>query len=199
MRRRAATGRARRGRRPWRLSAEIPSTPSGQVPKFRLVDDVWSRARIETASPSSRGHGHEIVVKLCRARSRRCLVNGLAVRPVSVANRDRHRRPASRHHGRSAEAGGEATSIAAGDTHRGIPPGIENRSSAIVIRSGVIINRSHAVACARSGIGEDCQAGGTRQQLQRWLRNKLQIRQGPLGRVQRVDGRVCNCDVLGNV
>jgi hypothetical protein len=55
------------------------------------------------------GYGHEIVVKLCRALGRRCRVNYLAVRPGNVANRNRLRRLASLHHGRSAEAGGKAT------------------------------------------------------------------------------------------
>ena len=163
---------------PWSVGALCP-VQSLQIP-------ASMRARIRTASPSAGGHGHETVVKPNRALSRRYPVNHLAVRPVSIANRDRLQRPASRHHGRSAEARGKAGSIARGDTHRGTPPGIESSSSAVVVRSGVIVIRSHAVGCARSGHAEDCQAGGTRQQLQRWLRNELQIRQGPLGRMQRV-------------
>ena len=176
---------------PWSVGALCP-VQSLQIP-------ASMRARIRTASPSAGGHGHETVVKPNRVLSRRYPVNHLAVRPVSIANRDRLQRPASRHHGRSAEARGKAGSIARGDTHRGTPPGIESSSSAVVVRSGVIVIRSHAVGCARSGHAEDCQAGGTRQQLQRWLRNELQIRQGPLGRMQRVDGRVCDCAVLGHV
>jgi hypothetical protein len=126
------------------------------------------------------GMGHEIVVKFCRALSRRCRVDCLAVRPGNVANRNT-RRPASHHHGRSAETGGKATSAEAGGKRSGISPGVVNRSSAIV-------NRSNASGCARFNIGQDCQAGEIRQQLQRWLRNKLQIRQRPLGRVQLVGG-----------
>jgi hypothetical protein len=58
------------------------------------------------------GDDHEIVVKLRRAFSYCHPVNYIAVRPErcgSVANRNGLRRPASQHHGRSAEAGGKAT------------------------------------------------------------------------------------------
>src|SRR5580698_9095085 len=58
------------------------------------------------------GHRHEIVVKPCRALSRCSLVNGPAVRPGRIA--DQRQWPASRHHGRSAEAGGKAPYIAGG-------------------------------------------------------------------------------------
>jgi hypothetical protein len=116
------------------------------------------------------GECHEIVVKLYRAFSRRCLVNCLAVQPGSVANRTRRRRPASFHHGRSAEAGGKATSAEAGRKHGGISPDTVNRAN---------VDRSNAIA--RFSIGEDFQAGESRQQLQRWLRIKPSTRQRPLG------------------
>jgi hypothetical protein len=147
------------------------------VAKFgNLVDYRWQRRCIGTACPSLRGAGHEIVVRLCRALGRRCLVDCLAVGPRSIANRNTRRRPASHHYGRCAEAGLEATQAEGGGKHRGISPGIVSRSSAIV-------DRSNARGCARSNIKADCQAGESRHQLQRWLRNKLQIRQCPLGRM----------------
>jgi hypothetical protein len=47
----------------------------------------------------------------------------------SVANRDRRRHPASQHHGRSAEASGEATEAGAGGNSC-ISPGSANPSNA---------------------------------------------------------------------
>jgi hypothetical protein len=114
---------------------------------------------------------HEIVVRLCCAFSRRCFVNCLAVRPGSVANPNRLHQTASQHHGRSAEAGGKAKSFEAGGKHSGIAPQIAN----------VIVNGSNAIACAGLNIGEDCRAGESRQQLQRWLRIKPPTRQGSMG------------------
>jgi hypothetical protein len=124
------------------------------------------------------GDGHEIVVKPCRAFSCRYLVNCIAVRPErhgNVANRNRLRHRASQDHGRSAEAGGQATEAGAG----GASPDIVNRSNA---------NRSNVIGFARGNrsgarftIREACQAGEAQQQLQRWLRNKLQNRERPLG------------------
>jgi hypothetical protein len=142
------------------------------------------------ACPSSRGHGHEIVVELCRPLSRRCHVSCLAVRPGGVANRDT-RRPASQHHGRSAEAGGKAACAKGGGKHSGVPPDI-CISPNIANRSTAIVNLSCAVGSARFSIGEACQAGEIQQQLQRRLRNKLQNRQCPLGRVQLLGGMVVN-------
>jgi hypothetical protein len=84
------------------------------------------------------------------------------VRPGIVANRDRLRRPASHHHGRSAEAGGKATYAEAGGKHSGISPEIVSRTNAIV-------NRTNAIGCARFNTGKACQAGESQQQLQRWL------------------------------
>ena len=145
------------------------------------------------------GHGHEIVFKLCRAFTRRCLVNCLTVRAGSVANRDRLRCPASPHHRRSAEAGGKAAYFEPGGKDGGISPDIENRSRSVVSRSDVIVNRSNAIARARSDNAEDCQAGEIRQQLQWRLRNKLQNRQRPLDWLQPVDGGYCKYNFLGNV
>ena len=45
-----------------------------------------------------------------------------------------------------------------------------------------------AVGCAGSCHGEACPARERGQQLQRWLRIKLQTRQGPLGWMQRIGG-----------
>src|SRR5262249_51725522 len=42
--------------------------------------------------------------------------------------------------------------------------------------------------CAGAYHGEACTARETGQQLQRWLRIKLQTRQGPLGWMQRIGG-----------
>src|ERR1700688_861460 len=98
------------------------------------------------------GHDHEIVAKLSRALTRRYPVNCIAVRPErygSVANRNRVRYPASRHHGRcteaggkakQAEAGGKAKQAEAGDDHSCISPDTANLSN--------------TVACARFSISD---------------------------------------------
>ena len=54
-----------------------------------------------------------------------------------------------------------------------------------------------AVGCAGSCHGEACPARERGQQLQRWLRIKLQTRQGPLGWMQRIGGVLLS--FLGNV
>jgi hypothetical protein len=148
------------------------------------IRNLWYRALVGKAFSVPDGRTcHEIVVKLRRALSRRYFVNCIAVRPErygSVANRNRLRRHASYRHGRSAEADGKATQAGAGDKlscvapDSCISPGIANRSSGVV-------NLSSAAGSARFNIREACQAGEIQQQLQRWLRNKLQIRQCPLG------------------
>jgi hypothetical protein len=106
--------------------------------------------------PGLGAHGHEIVVKPCRALNCRYPVNCIAVRPEryrSVANRNRFRYPAAKHHGRSAEAGGKAiqaaavgkaTEAAAGGEHSCISPDAANHSNTI--------------ACARFSNGEACRA-----------------------------------------
>ena len=102
------------------------------------------------------GHGHEILVKHCRALSYRHLVNCIAVRPErygSVANRNRLRHPTSQHHDRRAEAGGKATEAAADGKHSCISPDIANHSNAIGTA-----NRSKAGACERFSNGEACRA-----------------------------------------
>jgi hypothetical protein len=96
------------------------------------------------------------------------------VRPRTIANRNELRRPDSSRHRRSAEAGGKATWAEPGGKHSGISPEIADRSN-------VIVDRSNAIGCAKFNIGEACYAGESQQQLQRWLRNKLQIRERPLG------------------
>jgi hypothetical protein len=128
--------------------------------------------------PGFGGDGHEIVVTLCRAFSYRYLVNFVAVRPKrygSIANRNRLRHPASYHQGRSAEAGGKATQAEAGGKHSCISPDIATHSSGIGTA-----NRSEAGACERFSNGEACRARENLQQLRRWLRNKLEIRQPTL-------------------
>jgi Zn ribbon nucleic-acid-binding protein len=135
-----------------------------------------------------------MVVKLCRAFRRRCLVDRLAVRPGSSANRNRLRRHASLRFGGSSEAGGKATSAEPGGKHSGVSPDIVDRA---VNRPSAIVNRPNAIGGARFSIGENCQPGEIRQQLQRWLRNKLQIRECSLGWMQRV-GRLF-FDLLGDV
>src|SRR5215467_14242642 len=94
------------------------------------------------------GGGHEIVVKLRRALSYRYPVNRIAVQPErygNVTNRNGPRRPASQHHGRRAEASGEATAGGKAGT----------RVSCISPGGG---NRSDATASERFGAREDCRA-----------------------------------------
>jgi hypothetical protein len=154
-----------------------PAAAAGGEPSAHIfstvgcsIQNVCYRAFTGTAVPSGFGRtGHEIVARLCRAFSRRCLINRLAVRPGSVANSNRLRRHASARHSRSAEAGGKATEAGAEHQHRGIPPDVLNR------------NRANAVVCAGFSDGEDCQPRSTRQQLQRWLRIELPKRQGSMG------------------
>jgi len=133
-------------------------------------------------SDFSGGYDHEIVIPLCRALGCRYPVNRIAVRPRrpgSAANRQH----ASHHHGRRAEAsgkaataGGNATRVRSGGTPSG--PGIAIHSN----------GDWDAVGCAGSYHGEACPARERGQQLQRWLRIKLQTRQGPLGWMQRIGG-----------
>jgi len=101
----------------------------------------------------------------------------------SVADRNRLRRYASQHHGRRAEAGGKAESSGGNATRvrsGGAPSGPD-----IAIHSN---GDWDAVGCAGSCHGEACPARERGQQLQRWLRIKLQTRQGPLGWMQRIGG-----------
>jgi hypothetical protein len=95
------------------------------------------------------GDDHEIVVKLRRALSYRYPVNRIAVLPErygNVSNRNRRRRPASQHHGRGAEASGEAT--AGGKAGAGGNSCISPDSA----------NPSNATASARFSTSEDCGA-----------------------------------------
>ena len=133
-------------------------------------------------SDFSGGYDHEIVIRLCRALGCRYPVNRIAVRPRrpgSAANRQL----ASQHHGRRAEASGKAAT-AGGNATRvrsgGTPSGPD-----IAIHSN---GDWDAVGCAGSCHGEACPARERGQQLQRWLRIKLQTRQGPLGWMQRIGG-----------
>ena len=141
---------------------------------------------IGTAKSVSGGYDHEIVIRLRRALSYRYPVNRIAEQPErygNVTNRNGLRHPASQHHGRSAEASGKAAT-AGGNATRvrsgGTPSGPD-----IAIHSN---GDWDAVGCAGSCHGEACPARERGQQLQRWLRNKLQTRQGPLGWMQRIGG-----------
>src|SRR5258705_5195531 len=141
------------------------------------------------------GQGHDILVKPFRTLSYCYLVNLVAVqleRYRSVADRNRLRRYASQHHGRRAEAGGKAESSGGNATRvrsGGAPSGPD-----IAIHSN---GDWDAVGCAGSCHGEACPARERGQQLQRWLRIKLQTRQGPLGWMQRIGGILLS--FLGNV
>ena len=150
------------------------------VTRFGMYDTFTYRDGI---SFPDGGTCHEIAVKLCRALSRRYFVNCIAVRPErygSVANRIGLHRPASQHHGRRAEAGGKATQAEAGGKHSCISPDIRV-SPDIAHRSTAIVNLSCGIGSPRFSIREACQAGEVQQQLQRWLRNKLQNRELTLG------------------
>ncbi len=127
--------------------------------------------------PALEGHGHEILIKPCRAFNHRCLVNNLAVRAGSVANPNRLRRHDSPRHGRRAETGGKAARVGAGSKHNCAASDCINSSNP---------NRPHAFVCAGFCDGEDCRPGESRQQLQRWLCVKLPKRQGSVGWMQRV-------------
>jgi hypothetical protein len=125
---------------------------------------------------------YENVIKPC-VLSCRYPVNCVAERHGGLANRNRPLQPASQHHGRSAEASGKAAT-AGGNAARvrsgGTPSGLD-----IAIHSN---GDWDAVGCAGACHGEVCPARERGQQLQRWLRIKLQTRQGPLGWMQRVGG-----------
>lgn len=127
--------------------------------------------------PALEGHGHEIVIEPCRAFNHRCLVDGLAMRPGSIANPNRPRCDAPPCHRRCAETGAKAARVGAGSKHNVIPPDRANRSN---------VNRARAFVCAGFCDGEDCQPGESRQQLQRWLCIKLSTRQRALDWMQRV-------------
>jgi hypothetical protein len=146
---------------------------------------VWASGR-HIPSRIWEGRGHEIVVKRCRALSYRYPVSRIAEQPErygNVTNRNGLQHPASQRHGRSAEASGKAAT-AGGNATRvrsgGTPSGPD-----IAIHSN---GDWDAVGCAGSCHGEACRARERGQQLQRWLRIKLQTRQGPLGWMQRIGG-----------
>lgn len=121
-----------------------------QTRKSWPIEDVWYRVPIGTAYPSFLGgYRHEVLVKLCRPLSDCHPVNDITERHGSLANRNRRRHPASHHHGRSAEACGEAT--AGGKAGAGGNRG----NSCISPDSG---NPSSATGSARFSTGEDCGA-----------------------------------------
>jgi len=135
----------------------------------------------------SRGYDHETVIRLCRALGCRYPVSRIAVRPRrpgSAANRQL----ASQHHGRRAEASGKAET-AGGNATRVRSGGTPSRPDIATHSNGDRdVDDWDAVGCAGSHHGEACPARERGQQLQRWLRIKLQTRQGPLGRMQRIGG-----------
>ena len=144
---------------------------------------------------------YENVIKPCRALSYRYPVNRIAEQPErygNVTNRNGLRHPASQHHGRSAEASGKAataggkavTRVRSGGTPSG--PDIASHSN-----GDWDADDWDAVGCAGSYHGEACPARERGQQLQRWLRIKLQTRQGPLGWMQRIGGVLLG--FLGNL
>jgi hypothetical protein len=145
------------------------------------------------------GYDHEIVIPLGRARSYRYPVDRIAEQPErygNITNRNGLRHPASQDHGRSAAAsgkaaaaGGNVTRVRSGGTPRG--PDIATHSN------GNWDGDWDAVGCAGSCHGEACPARERGQQLQRWLRIKLQTRQGPLGWMQRIGGVLLS--LLGNL
>ena len=152
----------------------------------------WCRAHMGNGKPDFSGeYDHEIVIRLCRALGCRYPVNRIAVRPQrsgSAANR----RHASHHLGRRAEASGKAAT--AGGNVTGVRSGGTPRGPDIGIRS----NGDWDVGdCAGSDHGKACPARERGQQLQRWLRVKLQKRQGPLGWMQRIGGLLLG--FLGNL
>jgi hypothetical protein len=116
--------------------------------------------------PASGEVPYAIVIWLRRAVTRRYFVDYLAVQHVRHGTLATHTKFfATRHLGRSAE-GKNSSCADAGAIDRDVPPpppgvGLIDRS-----RSRVGIRAEH-------GPGEDFQAGEIRQQLQRWLRNKL--------------------------
>lgn len=152
----------------------------------------WCRAHMGNGKPDFSGeYDHEIVIRLCRALGCRYPVNRIAVRPQrsgSAANR----RHASHHLGRRAEASGKAAT--AGGNVTGVRSGGTPRGPDIGIRS----NGDWDVGdCAGSDHGKACPARERGQQLQRWLRVKLQKRQGPLGWMQQIGGLLLG--FLGNL
>jgi hypothetical protein len=80
----------------------------------------------------------------------------------SVANRNGLRRPASQHHGRTAEGGGKTTEAAPGGKATEAESGAKHSCISLDIanQSNVIgtANRAKAGACARFSHGEDCRA-----------------------------------------
>jgi hypothetical protein len=141
------------------LSRRTPEADIATALSKRLLN-MYGTVRTHQNGMSAlglRGHGHEIVVRLCRALSYRHLVNCIAMRPKrygSVANRNRLRHPTSQHHGRSAEAGGKATEAAAGGKAT-TEAEAGGKHSCI---SPDIANHSKAGACKRFSNGEVCRA-----------------------------------------
>jgi hypothetical protein len=113
---------------------------------------------------------YEILVRLCRAVSRRDLVNCLTVQQHgNVAAYTNLLAPGRLDRGAE---GKTSCCAAAGADDRDLPP-----------PRARLINRSNGVVRTGLTVGEACQARERSPQLQRRLRNKLQGRQCPLGRL----------------
>ena len=127
---------------------------------------------------------YENTIKPCRASCCHDPVNLVVVRPERHGSLANHAKlHPSQRHGHGAGAKGEAvTEAGAGDKHQDSSPERASHPN-----DGSNSGRD-AVGCAGPCHGEACPAGERGQQLQRWLRVKLQARQRPLGWMQRVGG-----------
>jgi hypothetical protein len=141
---------------------------------------------------------YENVIKTCRTLSCCCPVNCAAGGPHRRGNVAKHTKlHASQDHRRSAEASGKAAT-AGGNAVTRVRSGGTPRGPDIARHSNGDRNADRdAVGCAGSNHGEACPARERGPQLQRWLRIKLQTRQGPVGRMQRIRGVLLS--FLGNL
>ena len=156
---------------------------------FKKVICGNSRDTSDTSSDACLPFGrtsHGNAIRPCRALSCRDPVNFVIVRPKRHGSLANHAKlHSSQRHGHAAGAKGEAaTAAAAGGKHRCRSPE----------RAGHPDDGSNggrdADGCAGACHGKACPARERGQQLQRWLRIKLQTRQGPLGWMQRIFGMV---------
>ena len=95
---------------------------------------------------------YETIIELCRVLGCRCPVDYVAVRHGCLANRNHQ--PASRHHGRGAEAGGKARGKT---TEAGAADGKHGRSSPDIASPSNATDIS-SKAGVRFSDGEDCRA-----------------------------------------
>ncbi len=171
---RSAEGHALCG---WRVYRQMPPRPSvAQSEMYVTVHLPGRHLRPEFGKDML----DEILVKLCRALSRRCLINCLAVPPRQRRKSRLGPPPRFPCHGRRAETGGKAARVGAG-ANTTAP-----RRTASTARTSTASTPSYAPG---SVMGRVCQPGESRQELQRWLCIKLPKRQRSLGRMQRVGRR----------